>query len=570
MLHSFLPSLAELWLSLTTIVILQGIALYTWQFRKEPGARWQSYVQVCKGLWLFSILMIVQSSSQVQRDAWHSFYTLLALSVCYFWLRCIAEISGADRRFASWFLPAVRFCMGVFLLFVATNSWHHWYWRSVDAVNGVTRVQTAPIGYLALLFGYGQIGYSLWLNIVWARSCKGLRRRQAWLFVLPTLAAWTGQFLGYLPHSREFEPHTIGFLSASLLMAWAFLRWRAYSILPLAEKTLVQNLADAVMVIDESGSIVALNEHGQTLFDGAGVQVGASLDAVFAVWPELRQAMSEEATSPFEASYANRQFLLHLTPLRTQDSQLLGHVLHFKDVTIERQQQQRIVEQQKSLAALHEREQLGRELHDGPGQMWSFLAAQTQATRLLLKREKYAQADQTLGQLQQIIQEVYSGLRESISNRQSGIRDGLPAALETQLGWCREYCALDTELLFDAPWQDELLTPTVQAQTLRILQEALANVRKSAHATKVRIRVSQQDGLLLFSVEDDGCGFETAQVAGERGRHGLSIMRDRAREISAELRIESQLGAGTTILLKVPLSESISLEKAKASEAPAS
>jgi len=546
-------SFAQTWLSLATIVILQGIALYTWQFRKEPGAKWQAYVQVSKGIWLFSILMINQSAKAGTRNLWHGLYTLLALSVCYFWLRCIAEISGAVDEFAGWFLPLVRGTLLVLFAFVLSNGWHHLYWRSVDVVEGVNRVQTGPVGYVALLFGYGLIGYSIWINIRWAHRCKGLRRRQAWMFVLPTCAAWLGQFLGYLPHPRELEPHTIGFLVAGILMAWAFLCWRAYSILPLAEKTLVQSLADGVVVIDDARNIVALNDYGKELFGACGGRVGGSITAMFGQWPMVASLIEGERESPQESVHGERIYLINQTALRSQQEILLGEVLHFKDVTLERQQQRRILEQQKSLATLRERERLGRELHDGPSQMWSFLAAQTQATRILLERGKTEQADLRLEQMQKIIQEVYGGLRESISTLQSGLTNGLVAALEAQLSWCREYCAIETHLDVDEAWNEEMLSSEAQAQILRIMQEALANVRKSAKATRVHLRVERSGHHVCFSVQDDGCGFDPAHEMLQRGRHGLGIMSERAHEIGADLRVVSAPGAGATIHLRVPL-----------------
>jgi two-component system nitrate/nitrite sensor histidine kinase NarX len=98
-----------------------------------------------------------------------------------------------------------------------------------------------------------------------------------------------------------------------------------------------------------------------------------------------------------------------------------------------------------------------------------------------------------------------------------------------------------------------MLAPSTEAQLLHILQEALANARKSAQANLVRIVIEKQDGHIVFLVEDDGCGFDPA-VSGQRvGHHGLAIMRERAEEIGAQLTIDSYPEGGTRVELRVPL-----------------
>jgi two-component system nitrate/nitrite sensor histidine kinase NarX len=88
-------------------------------------------------------------------------------------------------------------------------------------------------------------------------------------------------------------------------------------------------------------------------------------------------------------------------------------------------------------------------------------------------------------------------------------------------------------------------------QTLRIIQEALANIRKHAQAHTVRILLRcQGQGDYLLLVEDDGVGFEGPAPQGKPGEHiGLSIMEERARRVGGSLSIESEPGEGTRVEL---------------------
>ncbi len=88
---------------------------------------------------------------------------------------------------------------------------------------------------------------------------------------------------------------------------------------------------------------------------------------------------------------------------------------------------------------------------------------------------------------------------------------------------------------------------------VRIVQEALSNVRKHAHARQVSVRLFERDGEIVLEVSDDGQGF-TAEDVPDITRHGLRGMRERANMIGADFQIISQSFQGTTMRLILPAS----------------
>jgi two-component system nitrate/nitrite sensor histidine kinase NarX len=92
------------------------------------------------------------------------------------------------------------------------------------------------------------------------------------------------------------------------------------------------------------------------------------------------------------------------------------------------------------------------------------------------------------------------------------------------------------------------LNANEEMQMLRIVQEALANIRKHANAHTVRVLLTcRADGAYVLLVEDDGVGFDSAPV-GQPGEHiGLSIMEERARRLGGQIRVESEPGEGTRV-----------------------
>jgi two-component system nitrate/nitrite sensor histidine kinase NarX len=96
------------------------------------------------------------------------------------------------------------------------------------------------------------------------------------------------------------------------------------------------------------------------------------------------------------------------------------------------------------------------------------------------------------------------------------------------------------------------LPPEVHAQLIRIVQEALSNVRKHSQAGQVWIACREDENDLILEIRDNGRGF-TPEYASNPSRHGLRGMRERADLIGADYQITSQPNEGTQICLRLPL-----------------
>jgi signal transduction histidine kinase len=89
---------------------------------------------------------------------------------------------------------------------------------------------------------------------------------------------------------------------------------------------------------------------------------------------------------------------------------------------------------------------------------------------------------------------------------------------------------------------------------LRTAQEALANVARHAHASRVALTLSYMEDLVSLDVRDDGAGFDpaTPRTATDNGGFGLAAMRERLHRIAGTLEVESEPGGGTAISAIVP------------------
>lgn len=205
----------------------------------------------------------------------------------------------------------------------------------------------------------------------------------------------------------------------------------------------------------------------------------------------------------------------------------------------------------ENLAITEERSRIGREMHDGMAQVLAYVNTKAQAVEQYLKVGKGREASEQLGQLSAAAREAYVDVREGILALRSQPTSGksLKEVLESFFKQWRVSSGIGGDLSLD---EGLVVPPGVELQLLRVIQESLANVRKHAHATKVRVTVRRVNGGLEATVEDDGTGFDTASVArAGLPRFGLNIMRERAESAGGTLVVESRPGAGTRVLFKL-------------------
>jgi signal transduction histidine kinase len=132
---------------------------------------------------------------------------------------------------------------------------------------------------------------------------------------------------------------------------------------------------------------------------------------------------------------------------------------------------------------------------------------------------------------------------------------GLVAALE----WYAEERleAAGVKVRIETLSQERKLPPEVESTLFRVIQEAISNIARHAQAQNVSISLDFRDHRVTARVEDEGLGFEVAEVFGSQNPQrslGLIGMRERVGLLGGELRVQSQPGAGTEIEVDIPLS----------------
>lgn len=213
----------------------------------------------------------------------------------------------------------------------------------------------------------------------------------------------------------------------------------------------------------------------------------------------------------------------------------------------------RLYKRVQEMAMVEERERIGREMHDGLAQTIGYLNLKTRSLEQLLAEGRVEEARAELAQTRDAIKEAYADVRETIFNlRTSRMVPGIDflSSLRRYVEEFNRYNLMSVELVVTGNALPAL-PATTEVHLIRIIQEALSNVRKHAGTTRARVQFCREPDLVRVVIADDGQGFDPADVT-QDGRHfGLSIMKERARLIGAGLEIDASPGRGARIAISI-------------------
>jgi len=211
----------------------------------------------------------------------------------------------------------------------------------------------------------------------------------------------------------------------------------------------------------------------------------------------------------------------------------------------------------QNLATLKERERIARELHDGLAQVVSYLHLQLKALEACVASESVEVVKKELGEMIKATEEAYEEIRQSIFGLRTMVSRGL-GLIPTLTEYLQDF-GQQNNISVDLQIGDNRATEfslDVEVQLIRIIQEALANIRKHARVGRGKVRFDVKGEHRCVIIQDDGEGFDPAQILKKRSQHfGLRGMTERAEAIGGTLEIEAAPGQGTKITVRLPLHE---------------
>lgn len=235
--------------------------------------------------------------------------------------------------------------------------------------------------------------------------------------------------------------------------------------------------------------------------------------------------------------------------LSADDLRLLHTVGDLLSIAIERT---RLFAKSAQLGALEERNRLAREIHDTLAQGLTAITLKLETTDALLE----AGAD--IERVRDTVRQALSLTRANLEEARRSVLDLRAAPLEGR-NLAEALIALTNDLsakhklsiAFEATGRSRPLPVRVEAGLYRVAQEALTNIIQHAEAKQVTVQLAINPGQAQLLIEDDGQGFDPAQVP--PGRYGLVGLNERARLLGGNLQLKSCPGRGTRLEVTIPL-----------------
>jgi signal transduction histidine kinase len=203
-------------------------------------------------------------------------------------------------------------------------------------------------------------------------------------------------------------------------------------------------------------------------------------------------------------------------------------------------------------ATLRERQRLAADLHDTLEQGLTGIAFRVET--MVVQRDKAQDNSENLERVRHLLSGVREDVRRSVWNLRADALEGhtlaeaLQASADRLSGQSNLIVAVETE------GASRELPDLIAGNLLLLAQEAMTNALKHGDPRSILVRLVFADDTLRLTVEDDGRGFDTAQMATPReGHFGIQGMRERVKRLGGIFEVSSAPGKGTRISVSVPI-----------------
>lgn len=552
----------EMWPSLAIVALTCVLGAYSWRRRREPGALPFAFACLFAMLWALGSALEITATDLSGKILWYVFKALWLLPMVCAVTGFVLQYAGLGRwltrRVVVWLfaLPSV-----LFAALAVTNTGHLLVWPElVGADFAVSAPSTGVVVWVALayhlllaLFNFAVLG---WLFVV-----SATHRRPVGLMIVGQVVARVAFAFELFGHQRFLtaDPEVAAIGVPVTLYAIALFGFHVFDPVPWARAAAIEQMRDAMVVLDPDERIVFANPAAERLL---GVPLpalqGRLGTEVLPPAAQLRSGSEPGETTSLRLGVgdAGRDLRVTTTALTDSIGQSVGRMLLVRDVTDEHRVQAYLLDEQRALATLRERERLARELHDSVGQVLGYVSMQAQAADKWLRENDVPRATALIGRLTEVAQQAHADIREAIQALKVA-----PPATWSFLAALREYAGdferqhgITTVVTTEENVAAVPFDPGTGVQVLRVVQEAMTNARKHGRPRTVRIHLVNEGSAVRITISDDGEGMVSEVGNGPAtGHFGITFMRERMAEIGGSVELSSEPGVGTQVLLRIPL-----------------
>lgn len=550
-----------IWPYLITIFLNLLMSLYVLKNKSRNGSIAFVFTLFFCSIWCLGSAMGLCSNDFNTKLFWTKLcfpaYALAPMS----WMIMVLQISDLwhhickrERLILFFAIPFIS------ILLAWTNDFHNLIWTKVSIdTNNVVHPPINKYGFWFWVHSF----YSDLINIlsifiiIWswrkktplyAKQFKSLMYSMAFVILINAL---------YILKILKYDLTPVAWGLSSPLIISALFRHKLFDLVPIAQTRVIENLNDGIVVIDLKNRIVDINTTAKHIFKCETIKtIGTHISVFFDRWPALHSLVIEEKDYlEFEQmqSIFTYYYEALCLPIKNEKELLLGKLLIIRDITVKKQTEAEILQKQQEIAVKEEREHIARDLHDNFGQTLGFVNVQTQAIKGYLKRGCTEDAINCLERLTVVVQQAQNDARKIILSMREEIKVTKNLFLELTVLTNSFHISHGLTIKIDYTGIEnfEIYDNKANTNILNIIKESLNNIVKHSGADTVEIVFQENSDWMNICITDNGCGFDI-NLPHSINHYGLIFMKERVKEIGGYLNIDSYIGKGTIIKIRIP------------------
>lgn len=351
---------------LISTVILMVLGIYAWSYRSRTAAISFFAVIAALLIWVAGFILEIVSTGLSAKLFWANlqFFGITVLPVA--WLIMVIDYVGHSRSLKRHVLPLSIVPLAT-VIAIWTNDFHHLFRKQpwIDTTSSFFPILVNDYG---VWFHWVHVPFNTLLFIIsfvlLVRSLNFRRfvyRRQIFILIISTLlplAVDSLYVMGFSP-IPNFNLTSVAFSFSGLLIGWGLFQYRFLDLMPVVRSTLIEDMEDAWIVVDEKNRIVDLNLVARSIIDGSSERtVGQPAQVVLAAHPEILECLDIEENKQIEVvtniGTTKNIYDLRLSILHNKRGRVTGRLILLRDITLrkemEREREKLVQELQDTLA----------------------------------------------------------------------------------------------------------------------------------------------------------------------------------------------------------------------------
>ena len=329
---------------IAAVIVSGGVGVYAWRHRHTTGAFVISLISFAITVWSVGYAFEIAGADLATKIFWGKVQYVGIVSAPVLWLIFALIHTNQGRWLSRPRLISLSVIPLITLGLVATTESHGLIWR-------IFRIQYGT-GFSALGVDYG---LWFWVHSVYSYlamlggtvlllrfilQMQGVYRGQAVALVVAAIAPWTGNIL-YLANISPIpylDLTPFSFTISTLALTWGIVGFQLIDLNPLARDLVVEEMREAMIVLDARGRIIDINPAAQRLTRTTAAQaIGQQVEVALAPWTRWVERyrnvndISEEITTGEGAH--RRWFEVRMAPLHDRRQRILGRVITLRDIT---------------------------------------------------------------------------------------------------------------------------------------------------------------------------------------------------------------------------------------------